>query len=296
MKKDNVMARQPLPRITVVTPSYNQVKYIEKAICSVIEQGYSNLEYIVMDGGSTDGSADIIAKYDRDLTYWTTENDNGQSDALHRGFMRGTGEILTWLNSDDILLPGTLADVARTFMSDQTCQCVFGNVVWISAEGKILRCRKGEAYWSILPRLAVLNAYGPSAFFSRELYIKVGGLNTELHYMMDTELWWRFAIAGAGFHRLKRYSWALRLHSEAKVSGHMFPEASSYMLDKARQAQEVEYKHLLGLIASYQKSWAKPAKNLIQTALRISSPQYIRGLYDHAVWSGKPIEKLMLSQ
>src|SRR5262245_41237730 len=107
------------PRISIVTPSYNQGKFIEETIRSVIDQGYTNLEYIIIDGGSTDESIDIIRRYEKHLAYWVSESDRGAADAISKGFTRATGEIFAYLNSDDVYLPGTLQTIAAV-MCDPT--------------------------------------------------------------------------------------------------------------------------------------------------------------------------------
>src|ERR1700736_1796691 len=105
------------PRITVVTPSYNQARFLEALLASVVQKAYPDLEYIVMDGGSTDGSADIIRRYADKLAYWTSQRDGGQTDAVQKGFERGTGDILCWLNSDDLFEPCTLREAAEFFVN-----------------------------------------------------------------------------------------------------------------------------------------------------------------------------------
>ncbi|MBZ0305900.1 MAG: glycosyltransferase, partial [Anaerolineae bacterium] len=129
------------PRITVVTPSYNQGQYLEATIRSVLSQNYPNLEYIVIDGGSTDTSTAIIQKYADQLAYWVSEKDRGQTHAINKGFQRGTGEVMGWLNSDDILLPGTLHAVGRAFAQDSSLKVVSGFRHFIDADGQFMN------YW-----------------------------------------------------------------------------------------------------------------------------------------------------
>lgn len=116
------------PRISIVTPSYNQAEFLERTIFSVLNQNYPKLEYIIIDGGSTDGSVEIIKKYDKYLTFWVSEKDNGQADAIRKGFARATGEILAWINSDDTYLPGTFLKVAKAFIKNPKVDLIFGNI------------------------------------------------------------------------------------------------------------------------------------------------------------------------
>jgi glycosyltransferase involved in cell wall biosynthesis len=287
---------QPAPKITVVMPSYNQGRYLEAAILSVTGQDYPNFEFIVMDGGSDDESVQIIKRHEQNIDYWVSQKDAGQSDAINRGFERASGHILTWLNSDDLLMPGALREVGEAFLANPDYQWLFGNVVWIDADDRILRCRKGGKYRSVLPRMGILAAYGPSAFFSKDLYNKVGGLNGDFHYMMDTELWWKFIINGASFHRLRRYNWALRLHAEAKVSGHLFGDGNNEKQEKTSRAQRAENALMNRMIVEHCRPLPPFAAKLLHNAMRLSSPQYIKGQYDNLRWRGHRIEELAEKQ
>ena len=130
-----------LPSISIVTPSYNQAAFLEETIRSVLLQGYPNLEYIVMDGGSTDGSVEIIKKYEKHLTYWTSQKDAGASDAIRKGFERATGSILAYLNSDDLYLPGAIHHLINRFKT-AGADVVYGNTYWIDDRSRILAERR----------------------------------------------------------------------------------------------------------------------------------------------------------
>ena len=130
------MKDQPL--VTIVTPSFNQAPYLETTIRSVLEQDYPNIEYIVMDGGSNDGSAEIIKRYADRLAYWESEKDKGQTDAINKGFARSHGEILAWLNSDDILYPHAVREAVDYLTSHPECGLVYGNSDFIDAQGKVI--------------------------------------------------------------------------------------------------------------------------------------------------------------
>lgn len=214
------------PLISIVTVIYNAEKYLAEAIESVINQNYYNVEYIVIDGGSTDNTIDIIKKYEGQIDYWVSESDEGQSDAFIKAFGICNGEWLTWLNGDDILLPGAIDELVQTALKHRSIECFTGNVIWITADKKIIQCRIGEWWNNILPKLGQLNVYGPTTFFKKKIYERVEGINKNLHYMMDTDLWWQFYKANVKFKRLKRYTWALRLHKDAKMSGHNFENSA----------------------------------------------------------------------
>lgn len=189
-----------LPRISIVTPSYNQAAFLRKTLESVLSQHYPNLEYIVIDGGSTDGSIDILREYSGHFTYWVSEPDRGQSHALNKGFARATGEILTWLNSDDVLLPGALAAVGEIFAQYPQIQWLTGQPANLDANDHLrvfpLKTGRFRAFirrgWYHGRGLGFIRQEG--TFWRRGLWEKTGAsVNEEKHYAMDDDLWRRFA-------------------------------------------------------------------------------------------------------
>jgi glycosyltransferase involved in cell wall biosynthesis len=185
-------------RITIVTPSLNQAAYLERTIRSVVEQGYPDLEYLVFDGGSTDGSVEILQRYDDQIAYWESEPDRGQSHAVNKGFERATGEIVGWINSDDYYLPGALATAAAAFEANPDAEWVCGACRYLNPDGSL------ETVWR--PRLPrgprAAWAYEPwyvpqaSSFWRHPLLVRLGGLREDLHYAMDVEFGLRLAVAG----------------------------------------------------------------------------------------------------
>lgn len=184
----------PWPKISIVTPSYNQAAFLEETIRSVLLQGYPNLEYIIIDGGSTDGSVAIIRKYEEWLTYWVSEPDGGQSNAINKGFTKASGEIYSWLNSDDYLLKNALKNIAVAYDSAPEAGAWCGGCIHINANGKPL-----ETYW---PRRVDVdgiadwykNRFAQSAcFFSKKAWYECGPLDEDLHYGMDFDWWLKIA-------------------------------------------------------------------------------------------------------
>lgn len=180
------------PKISIVTVSYNQADFIEANIKSVIEQNYPNVEHIIIDAGSTDGTLEILKKYDKFLN-WTSEPDNGQSDGLNKGFKKASGEIIGWINSDDNLTPGSLHKIADFFQKNPDEIAVIGDQAIIDEEGNSLRVIKSRAYDFDYLLNHAKGITQNSTFFKRDVFDKIGYLNESLHYAMDTDLFIRIA-------------------------------------------------------------------------------------------------------
>lgn len=287
--------KDSFPKISVITPSYNQGHFLEQTIQSVLDQQYPNLEFIVIDGGSTDHSVDIIHRYAHHFAHWQSQPDRGQSDALNQGFCRATGDFLTWLNSDDLLLPGTLHAVAAAAQRHPDTQWFAGNLLWIDPEGRIELCRKGEGWSDRLVRRGVLNLYGPTSFFKKTLLDTYGYLRDDFHYTMDTELWWRLAFNKIRFRRLRQYCWAYRLHESSKMSGHHF--AGSQLADEKhpswlqKRREEAELERLYGCLAAQ----AFPSK-LLLAAKRLTSLRYLSGRLDDVRYRERHVTELPIGK
>ena len=200
--------------ISIITPSYNQADFLEETIRSVLEQDYAEVEYLIVDGASTDGSVDIIRRYARDLSWWCAEKDTGQADAINKGFARAKGEIIAWLNSDDYYLPGTLSTIAEIFAAHPKIGIVYGDVLSVDGAGRAINVQRFAPY-----RLEDLMAFKiisqPAVFMRREILEKAGYLDENYHFMLDHHLWLRMAQHAPLFY-LPKILAAARYHENAK--------------------------------------------------------------------------------
>jgi glycosyltransferase involved in cell wall biosynthesis len=204
-----------LPLISIVTPSYNQASYLEETIQSVLSQDNANLEYIIIDGGSTDGSVEIIKRYESKLSWWVSEPDLGQTDAINKGFERANGEIFAWLNSDDTYLPNAVHEAVTFLQKFQDVGMVYGDANLVDKDGDIIGKFPARQTDYLRLRHGYVHIPQQSAFFRAALWKKVGPLDPTFYFAMDYDLWVRLAkISNVQYHpRL----WAnFRLHRGTK--------------------------------------------------------------------------------
>ena len=282
-------------KFSIIMPSFNQAQFVETAIQSVLEQDYANKEILFIDGGSRDGTMEVVNKYREHLNVCISEPDSGQSHALQKGFSLATGDILTWLNTDDLLLPGALTHAANAFIKNPQRTWLLGNVIWIDENNKILKCWRGDGYTPGFLKLGILAAGGPSAFFTKTLYESVGGINRDLKYQMDTELWWRFAMTGSPFHRLQNYTWALRLHKDAKVSGHMFAPIDDEKQRLVANEKRLEFEHIQRLTKNFRISTFPGILVLLSIIRKSLSPSYAWGCIENMIYRGRPLSSMQIS-
>lgn len=230
--------KKNLPKISIITPSYNQAPFIERTISSVLSQNYPNLEYIVMDGGSNDGTLDILKKNKKKII-WESHKDNGQTDAINQGIRKSTGEIIGYLNSDDILLPKALEEVVNFFKCFPDYLWATGNCHLIDVNGNIIHSFISAyknfwlRYFRNYSTLSVINFISqPATFWKRELVEKIGLFDQSLYYAMDYDYWLRICkIYKLGF--IQNYLAAFRVQRDSK-SGRSFRKllAEGYKVTK----------------------------------------------------------------
>ncbi|MBC7887151.1 MAG: glycosyltransferase [Ferruginibacter sp.] len=210
------------PRISIVTPSFNQGQYIEQTILSIINQNYPNLEYIIIDGGSTDNTVEIIKKYKDRISYWVSEPDKGQSDAINKGIAKCTGDIFNWINSDDYLEPGALKEVAETFIN-AGADIVCGLTEIFNEEHPAdISLHRTELFGSTEATLVQQRINQQAMFYRLSAVRKSGGVNNSLQYIMDLELWFRY-LCREGQDKIALTDKLLahfRIHATSKTAAH----------------------------------------------------------------------------
>ncbi len=205
-----------LPLVSIVTPSFNQARYLEAAIRSVLSQNYPRLEYIIVDGGSTDGSQEIIRKYSDKLAWWVSEKDKGQTEALNKGFARAKGDILAWLNSDDMYLPGAVTSAVKFFQDQSQPGLVYGDANFINESGQLIGKFHAAQTNLHLLRQGYVHIPQQASFFRGELWRSVGPLDPTFYFAMDYDLWVRIAARSAV--KYVPQTWAnFRLHTAGKT-------------------------------------------------------------------------------
>jgi GT2 family glycosyltransferase len=226
------------PRVTVVTPSYNQGEYLEQTICSVLDQRYPNLEYFIVDGGSTDGSVKIIRRYEPFLAWWVSEPDRGQSHAINKGWQRSTGEILAFLNSDDLYLKGAIHSAATALTRHSSADLAYGRARVFDPNGALYETHPPQPNLRNLIERNYIQQ--PTVFLRRTLAEKIGWLDEDLHYCFDYDYWLRAAVS-ASFARVPAITAAIRIHAASKTGSQQscFARERMAVLDRLFAAHPV---------------------------------------------------------
>lgn len=205
-----------VPRVSIVTPSYNQAKFLERTLLSVLNQDYPNIEYIVIDGGSADGSIDIIRKYKHRLAYWVSEPDRGQAHAINKGWQRATGDVVAYLNSDDLYMPGAVTRAVQTLMAHVNAAMVYSDALYVDEHGSSLGIRHASPF--NLRHVITTEAFmpQPTVFIRRQALDDVGLLDERLHMVMDYDLWLRLGLHHDAVYLQGTCLAAAREHASAK--------------------------------------------------------------------------------
>jgi len=258
---------QAFPRISIITPSYNQGRFLEETIQSVLNQNYPNLEYLIIDGGSKDESIDIIRRYERSLSFWVSEPDQGQSQAINKGFELMSGDIISWLNSDDILLPGSLRLISEYFRNDPHLQWMVGHPMVVDEHSHIIDQRLHYIKPSFNILLFTFYTLNQESVFFRKGALGERRLRTDLYYCFDYELW--LSMAGQfGPPKIHQgFLAAYRYHGSQKTRRY-----EEYMLETERMKLEL-LPHLEITLPEYQvkrrfwdlvsNTWAKIKKRSV---------------------------------
>ncbi len=199
--------------VSIITPSFNQAAYLEQTILSVLDQDHPYIEYIVIDGASTDTSVDVIKKYENRLAYWVSEKDNGQADAINKGFAHATGDIIAWLNSDDYYLAGTISSVVKIFDQNPRVSIVYGNMLAVDEHGKTFNTLNYKQL--TLEDLLCFQIIGQPAVFMRRSAMESVKLDTDFHFLLDHYLWIQIAQHSQLLYVDQTWA-AARYHAEAK--------------------------------------------------------------------------------
>lgn len=285
------------PLLSIVIANYNYGRFLEEAIRSVISQDMgSKVELIICDAASTDNSVEVIKKFGNYISWWCSEPDGGQSAAFNKGFSHAKGRFLTWLNADDVLLPGAISGLEVAISNNPTCEWFVSGVLWLDPNMNIIRCGPGRPFSYIRYKTGDVSVWGPSSFFTKKLLDSVGGVDERFFYTMDTDLWLRFACkANARYVPFSDYVWGLRMHPDAKMSGHNFASGTGVYQGGLTGSSAKQLKQQLQL--EKERNWKleyfKPVKgNLLLRICSASWGKVVRGYIDSLSYKGKHYKEM----
>lgn len=255
-----------LPKISIVTPSYNQGRYLETTILSILNQNYPNLEYIVIDGGSKDKSAEIIQKYEKDLAYWVSEKDKGQSNAINKGFAKASGEIYGWLNSDDRLEPGALDTIAESFLQHPEVDVFVGHGRKADISGNIVYYKAPDelTFERFCGWMDGGNFMQPSCFYRSHVWHEAGPLDESIDIALDVDLWLKM-VQKFKFQKIDKLLSTALVHEEAKTTALINRmKVDCAMVVSRAGGEKYVRRHLEEMadrLTEYEEFYARLAKN-----------------------------------
>jgi len=275
--------------ISIITPSYNQGQFIERTINSVLSQDMPDLEYFVVDGGSTDSTVEILKKYTSQLR-WVSEKDRGQTDAVNKGIKATSAEIIGWLNSDDIYYPDAFKIVCEMFANNPKIDVIYGDAYHIDVDDKVLESYYTES-WNIERLKEVCYLCQPAVFFRRSVIERFGLLNEDLQYCMDYEFWLRLASKGASFAHLSQVLAGSRLHEDTKTLG-----SRVKVHHEINDMLKVKFKRVPDRwLSNYAHAFVETGFDKNQPAWRLKRAIALRTILSSLRWN-KWISKSMLQQ
>ena len=262
-------------RFSVVIPSFNAERYIAAALDSLLDQNYEDIELIVMDGGSRDGTLKILEGYRDQINILMSEPDEGQSDALNKGFGRASGDFFFWLNSDDLLVPGFLNRAGDYLSQHPDCKWLTFNTIFIDSDTKINFFYKGPSWNKFCVNGKGPQVDCPTSIFHRDLFLNSDGFDLRLNFAMDIDLWYQFLGMEHRWHRLNQYGYAFRMHKGSKTGNEGYGAPSSP--EKNAQAALIAEKHHIST------SWQADILVKLNKILFTKPPAWL----DTHAWHGK---------
>lgn len=271
--KETILKQMNLPKITIVTPSYNQGEFIRETIESILNQNYPNLEYFIFDGGSSDESVDIIREYEDRITFWVSEPDKGQTDAINKGFRLATGDLCAWVNSDDILLPNCLSEIAKCYTQEAEPEIIHANCVYIDNLSNIAKAVRVPKQTLFFANRGVWSIPQPAAFYKTEAIKQVNYLNPEYHLSMDLDLWMKLVARKIKISHIPKYLGGFRWHESSKSTKSI--ELKKNKSDENPECLMILDRALPQVDQSQRRKW-----RLVLKIYQVLNLNYLRASYD----------------
>ena len=274
--------------LSIVIPSFNSEEFIEECLLSLQTEKCPGVEYILMDGGSTDETMGIVDRYRDMFSIVVSEKDKGQSDAFNKGYAQAKGRYITWLNSDDVFCFGSLVKIIDV-LKNGNARWYAANSVYIDSGSKITRCCQSGGFETSALYFGILNVFGPSTIVRRDLFVEAGGFREDFHFCMDTEYWWRLVDAGEVYERIPVYFWALRLHDTAKTASAITGE-----FDKRPPRMQEEGAMLSEMYYPKRSKFKRDIGVIFVRILRVMNFSYVRSFLDTRRASGHMVSRFVL--